>query len=920
MSVQLVVFPQNHQGYQYTAGLGFPQLVTDGTIFASAVNSTNTTLTTGQAAIDAIAASPPTTNWQRFTTTGGSAPTVIASQVRFTGNSSFTKESGIYQRINGLVVGQQYQLVINVTVPATTGLGTLILGASGYSNNLGGLGYTPITDISVAGNTNPVIFTAQSQSEVLVLNYVATNTQVLDITQVRVTTLTPTANSQPRDGQVIVDLYEEEEIPLTLSVDDFKNVAEKVQSYSKDFNLPATKRNNKIFDNIFDVTRKDTGISFNPYKQTQAILKEDGYTIFQGYLRLIEIKTQKGEISYNVNLYSEAIALADILQNKTFSDIDLTELSHNYDRDRIHDSWYDGLGIQLLNDLVPESFARDSSLAADRTNVLKYPFCDWTGTIGYSASQTYSNSTGAYVNMPYINKLSDAFRPWIQIKYLMNKIFKDAGFTWTSNFFDTTDFGKLFMDFNWGNDFSPTDYSVNGKAEYKTLGGQSAGASFSNIVFDVVGNTNWETESGYDSSTGTFTSPQDNTTYTLNALLRTKKTGAGTLQTRYLDSNGNVYNLQTWSLPAGNFNQINVQQLIITLQNTETVSLQWKWTPSSAGDTLKITREAFLGGSVPLPSSIHAVVALDTVVSGTLMNTLRGELNQFEFFKGIMTMFNLITLQDPKNPTNILIEPYDDIFLNNADAKILDWTNKVDDDQLQLKPLELNKTTVFKFTEDEDYPFKVYKAATQQHLYGSLKFTQSNYTLLTGEEEIEVVPFASTVIKPVFPDYPTFIAPAIYGANDDGTEFEAIENAPRILYNCFSTPYEISSGAPGVTYHMPAESGVVGTNQSSYAVFSHTEEIPSQFTNDDYVFGTQQLISIGDSPVNTLFARFYQGYYGELYHPDTRTLTVKMLLTGADLTEFRFYDKIQIKNRLYRVNKINYKPGDLASVELILIP
>ena len=920
MSVQLVVFPQNHQGYQYTAGLGFPQLVTDGTQFNSAVNSTNTTSTTGQFAIDALTASPPSTNWQRFTTSGGTAPTVIAGQVRFTGNSSFIKESGIYQRINGLVVGQQYQLVINVTVPATTGLGTFILGASGYSNNLGGIGTQQITDTSVAGNTNPVIFTAQSQSEVLVLQYVAQNTQVLDITSVRVTTLTPTANSQPRDGQVIVDLYEEEEIPLTLSVDDFKNVAEKVQSYSKDFNLPATKRNNKIFDNIFDVTRKDTGISFNPYKQTQAILKENGYTIFQGYLRLIEIKTQKGEISYNVNLYSEAIALADILQNKTFSDIDLTELSHNYERTKIQDSWQDGLGIQLLNDLATESFARDSSLAADRTNVLKYPFCDWTGTIGHSASQTYSNSTGANLNMPYINKLSDAFRPWIQIKYLMNKIFKDAGFTYKSNFFDTTDFGKLFMDFNWGNDFSPTDYSVNGIAEYKTLVGQSAGASFSNIVFDVVGNTNWETESGYDSSTGTFTAPQDNTTYKLNALLRTKKTGAGTLQTRFLDSNGNVHNLQTWNLPAGNFNQINVQQLIITLQNTETVSLQWKWTPSSAGDTLKITREVFLGGSIPAPSSIHAVVALDTVVSGTLMNTLRGELNQFEFFKGILTMFNLITLQDPKNPTNILIEPYDDIFLNNADAKILDWTNKVNDDQLQLKPLELNKTTVFKFTEDEDYPFKVYKAATQQHLYGSLKFTQSNYTLLTGEEEIEVVPFASTVIKPVFPDYPTFIAPAIYGSNDDGTEFEAIENAPRILYNCFSTPYEISSGAPGVTYHIPAESGVVGSNQFSYAVFSHTEEIPSQFTNDDYVFGTQQLISIGDSPVNTLFARFYQGYYGELYHPDTRTLTVKMLLTGADLTEFRFFDKIQIKNRLYRVNKINYKPGDLASVELILIP
>ena len=921
MSVQLVVFPQNHQGYQYTAGLGFPQLVTDGTIFASAVNSTNTTLTTGQSAIDALAASPPTTNWQRFTTSGGTAPTVIASQVRFTGNSSFTKESGIYQRINGLVVGQQYQLVINVTVPATTGLGTLILGASGYSNNLGGLGYTPITDISVAGNTNPVIFTAQSQSEVLVLNYVATNNQVLDITSVRITTLTPTANSQPRDGQVIVDLYEEEEIPLTLSVDDFKNVAEKVQSYSKDFNLPATKRNNKIFDNIFDITRKDTGISFNPYKQTQAILKENGFTIFQGYLRLIEIKTQKGEISYNVNLYSEAIALADILQNKTFSDIDLTELSHNYERTKIQDSWQDGLGIQLLNDLATESFARDSSLAADRTNVLKYPFCDWTGTIGHSASQTYANSTGANLNMPYINQLSDAFRPFIQIRYLLNKIFKDAGFTWTSNFFDTAEFGKLFMDFNWGNDFSPSDYSVNGNAEYKTIEGQSAGATFSDVIFDVVSNTNWQTESGYDSSTGTFTSPQDNTTYKIISVLQHKATGPGLLQTRYLDNSGNIYNPQSFSIASSGLGTSSIPQLIITLNNAETIKLQWKWTPIAAGQTLKISRPvSTFATNVVLPSSISATVSIDTIVSGTLMNTLRGELNQFEFFKGIMTMFNLITLQDPKNPTNILIEPYDDIFLNNADSKILDWTNKVDNDQLELKPIELKRTTVFKFTEDEDYPFKVYKAATQQHLYGSLKFTQSDYTLLTGEEEIEVVPFAATVIKPVFPDYPTFIAPAIYGSNDDGTEFEAIENAPRILYNCFSTPYEISSGAPNLTYHIPAESGVVSANQNSYAVFSHTSEVPSLFSNDDYVFGTQQLIGLGNSPVNTLFARFYQGYYGELYHPDTRTLTVKMLLTGADLTEFRFYDKIQIKNRLFRVNKINYKPGDLASVELILIP
>ena len=89
-----------------------------------------------------------------------------------------------------------------------------------------------------------------------------------------------------------------------------------MQSYSKAFNLPATKRNNQIFDNIFEITRTDTGLNFNPYKKTKCILKQDGFLLFEGYLRMIDISDKSGEISYNVNLYSEVVALADVLGDK----------------------------------------------------------------------------------------------------------------------------------------------------------------------------------------------------------------------------------------------------------------------------------------------------------------------------------------------------------------------------------------------------------------------------------------------------------------------------------------------------------------------------------------------------------------------------------------------------------------------------
>jgi hypothetical protein len=61
-------------------------------------------------------------------------------------------------------------------------------------------------------------------------------------------------------------------------------------------------------------------------------------------------------------------------------------------------------------------------------------------------------------------------------------------------------------------------------------------------------------------------------------------------------------------------------------------------------------------------------------------------------------------------------------------------------------------------------------------------------------------------------------------------------------------------------------------------------------------------------------------YFNELYNPDTRTMTLKVNLTPGDLNTFNFYDTVFIKNRLFRVNKIDYKPNELATVEFILIP
>jgi hypothetical protein len=280
-------------------------------------------------------------------------------------------------------------------------------------------------------------------------------------------------------------------------------------------------------------------------------------------------------------------------------------------------------------------------------------------------------------------------------------------------------------------------------------------------------------------------------------------------------------------------------------------------------------------------------------------------------------MFNLVSLPDEDNPSNIKIEPYGDVFINNADSVELDWTDKIDVSEMKLTPLtELNKKTIFKFVEDEDdYAFNKYKNDVGGHLYGSKKFDASDFTILDGEDEVVAEPFAATVIKPLMPQFSDFITPAVYSYNPDDNASEGFDNSPRIMYN------NGGKTLTSCTYKIPTQNGVTGSaTKDEFLQFSHLSTIPTALGTLDFHFGQCQLIPpVGASVPDNLFNLYWLPYYSELYNPDTRTMTIKVNLSPSDINTFNFFDTVMIKNRTYRVNKIDYKPNDLATVEFILL-
>jgi len=912
MSVQLIVYPQNYEGYNANISTASNNFIVDGTSFIGVNFSSDHTITLSngtQEAIDFYGPALVVNTWKRYHE-GVSGVSESGGLVTINPKSGQVQQ-GLIQKLSNLTVGNWYDIVLDISsiIDTTNAFGISIFSGTNLQQVLPiptttGLVTIPFNAFSV--DDTIVILGNSNIDQILILNSIS----VIDSSPI------PTGAVQILgDGQVICDLYEDEDIPLTLSVDNFTNAAEKVQSYSKAFKLPATKRNNRIFDQMFEITREvdsKGGLMFNPYKKTKAVLKQNGFILFEGYLRMLNITDKKGEISYNVNLYSEVIALADTLKEKTFRDLDFSELAHEYNYTNIRNSWQ---GILPVAPLPPGSFAGPTG--ATITGVLKYPFVDWNHQFSYTNS-----------GMPKLANLESAFRPFIKLKYLIKKIFADSDFTFDSTFFTSLPFDKLFMDFNWGSESQ-------GAAPLRA-GALNQAYNFDSGVNFYIDSSSYQKFKMQETVSGN-NSLWDNTEYKFVSDVNNLKVSGSYLIKLYNSSGsdrGNSLRFSHFNANGAVLENFYINHDSISGNGYKSQNASYSCTMNT-GDYLQVQSKVSTDNIIrisTLPPLSNLTFNYDNDASTVveLLQNLRGDTNQWEFLKGLITMFNLVTIPDEDNPNNIKIEPYKDIFINSSDSVQLDWTEKIDITEIKLTPLiDLNKRTIFKFVEDdEDYIFNQYKNSVGNFLYGSYTSNAgTEFTILTGEEEVIADPFAATIVKPLFnltpPLVDELIVPTIYSYNQSDDTSESFENSPRIMFNNYVVDMN------NTTYSVPAQNGGLGDAvEDQFLQFSHLTDIPTIVTSppnpsdtQDFHFGECQLFDpIGQATVNNLYKMYWQPYFNELYNPNTRTMTIKVNLSPADINTFKFNDTVFIKNRVFRVNKINYKPNDLATVEFILIP
>ena len=681
-------------------------------------------------------------------------------------------------------------------------------------------------------------------------------------------------------GEVVLDLFKDEPIPLVLNVDNFTNVAEADASYSLPMELPGTKKNNIFFNHIYSVTSDS---DFNPHKKTKIVVKEGTINTFEGYMQLNEIVVKEGDITYEVILFSEAVNLKDILSERTLRDIDFEELEHSYNETNIEDSWTGNLTLSQI--LPPNSYAGTGST----TDVVKYPLVRWNN------NSSYNNNN---LTTPILN---DFFRPFLNARYLIQRILSEAGYTFSSNFINSTDFSKLFIDMNRGSD------NNNIPSWVITMGllpeaGDVYSNSWTNVNFTgIVSGLNGAAY--YNTTTDVFTATADNTRVLLQGSFVASKVSANTdVSARIVHSNTTY---------AANPSQT------ITIVNNQPVSSLYSYVPYwnipyiylDAGDTIEFQVKAGPGGDFkfsvfsnpPDPDVSLNIQVYDAnyINFNDSLLGYKGDINQWDLFKDFVDMFKLVIIKDRNNPNNLLIEPHKDWV---DSGNLIDLTNKVDIDEIKFKPIEgLSRELSFKFIEDEPDWITINHNKPNDWKY-SYNFNPNIEIYDNDKEDIQIKEIAATEYSLAYGS--EFIIPDIIDE-----EFNDIwQNKTRLLYDNGVKTNSVDNFSVGNF-----------NNKLDYLLFSPVNSNPITSTSKSYNFGIINYAGTGGSVINSLYNVYWLKYIDELYHKDTRIVTLEAYLNADDISKINFNDIILIQNKKYRLHKIDYRAGSISKLELITI-
>ena len=468
------------------------------------------------------------------------------------------------------------------------------------------------------------------------------------------------------EGQQI-ELYKDESITLTQSIQDIKDISKIFTDFTRTFNVPASKNNNKIFKHFYNFHIRTFNDSTGEYEFYDARKKKEAelflnYKPFkEGKIKFEGVTLKNNEPhTYKLTFFGNIVNLKDVLgEDKLVNLSNLSLFDFQYTDANIKAYMANGLDVNFFGGTIDEAIifpliTHSSRIIADtaKANDVTNNIYNITGPVGTSTSY----------GLP-ISELKPAIRLYAVIKAIENE--PEYNLKFSEDFFSKTnlDFYNLYL---WLHNKEGALFQ-NQDAQYQVTG-------FNTVTGDVgkiTGITNKTFVNDYnEDSFNRFLRVTVRPSGTAAYNLVIKKNGeefqrfdnlTGTT-TNGIESSTFKAKDQNIEIPSGTYTYF-IETLVVSSYSVDFSIEQHRAKGSKDKQLITIinTAAAYTGGA-DKPVNITSIVP---------------DIKIIDFLTGIFKMFNLTAFQNTDG--TLVIQPLDEFF--SSSSQVWDITKHLDKKQ-----------------------------------------------------------------------------------------------------------------------------------------------------------------------------------------------------------------------------------------------
>jgi hypothetical protein len=661
-----------------------------------------------------------------------------------------------------------------------------------------------------------------------------------------------------------VDIFKDESINITDSIQNVKDIDKVFTSFSKSFSLPASKTNNKIFKHYYNF---DIVNGFDARKKVSAIIELNNLPFRTGKIKLegVDMKNNKPH-TYRITFFGDIVILKDKLGEKKLSDLNLAAYDLTYS---------------------PSEVETKLTTAQSSTNHIICPLITHTQRLFFDSVEHINNNGNLHYHTGSGSNLHGV--KWNELKYgiRVNKIIEqieaDYDLQFSSDFFKNTSLEEFDHLFLWLHRKSGKIEDLSGGSKFDThVNGwtptDDAVFFIDTTTFGALALEEYLTEFELDLVTAS-TDPYDVRIELNGEAVYTKTNHTGNLNVDAIAGD--------FAYGVGEYDVYIIAQGQITFS-----SIVWRATENETG----------------IPTSIDYDTGSFTTGGAFTFNVAKQmpDMKILDFLAGLFKTFSLTAYVENDI---IVVKPLDDFFANPT---TYDITEFVDVESSKVDVALPYKEVVFKFKDTATFLAQKYGEINNK-TWGETSYNDSSNDLSGSLYKVEA-PFGHMLFERLN-DVNGGAQKNIQWGWSVNKSQNAYLGSPLLFYPILVSTGQISF-VDGVNEKNETTSRKAITqanlpfNSPSLSAFTNTHQLNfarefSEWTLDSR-FG------------KTLFSEYYTNYITSVFNPKQRLTKVKAYLPMRILLNYNLGDRFVIAGNQYKINSVstNLLTGE-SNLELI---